>query len=391
MNQLLHLEEPVHHQAEDDDPYRYGWRYVRRTGPDGKETTELVPLSYEDLLYPEEGDFVVDNPLHVIDFEYCHGTLAMVYADQASVVVLGNCRVDWGVEGVRPLGPDILVLFAVRQWLRQGTFRIAVEGGQPMLVLEITSPNTRGHDLYNKPDLYYRAGVQCYVIVDRGPRGEDPVRLTGFYRGPHGWVPQEPDAQGRLDLSPVGVLIGIENNRPWLYDAVTGQRLGDRIELRDARVAAEVKARDETQARVNAEAKMQQEAQARADAEAQARDAEAKMRQEAQARADAEAKARQEAQARADAEAQARNAEAKMRQEAQARTDAEAKARDAEAKIRQETQARADAEAKTRQEAQARADAEGKVRQEAQARADLEQRLRELEDQLRRQQEQTDR
>src|SRR5437870_5412741 len=84
-----------------------------------------------------------------------------------TVVVLGDCRVDWGVLGLRPLGPDVLVLFGVRYWLQRGTFRVAEEGGKPIIALEITSPSTHDHDIFNKPDLYYRAGVQLYVIVDR--------------------------------------------------------------------------------------------------------------------------------------------------------------------------------------------------------------------------------
>ena len=93
-----------------DDPFRYGWRYVRRTQPDGTEIVDQVPLCREDLLYPEEDDFVVQEPAHTQDFIYCQSTLEALYAAQPTVVVLGDCRVDWGVAGVRPLGPDILVL-----------------------------------------------------------------------------------------------------------------------------------------------------------------------------------------------------------------------------------------------------------------------------------------
>jgi hypothetical protein len=40
-----------------NDPYRYGWRYVRRELPEGGETFEQVPLTREDVLYLEVGDF----------------------------------------------------------------------------------------------------------------------------------------------------------------------------------------------------------------------------------------------------------------------------------------------------------------------------------------------
>jgi hypothetical protein len=34
------------------DPFRYGWRYVKRVGPDGQETLDQIPLSLEDVLFP---------------------------------------------------------------------------------------------------------------------------------------------------------------------------------------------------------------------------------------------------------------------------------------------------------------------------------------------------
>ena len=47
-----------------EDPFRLGWRWVRQRGPDGTETFERVPLRPEDLLHPEEDDFLVTNDAH---------------------------------------------------------------------------------------------------------------------------------------------------------------------------------------------------------------------------------------------------------------------------------------------------------------------------------------
>ena len=153
MKQLLRADPVAQDRADGDDPLRYGWRYVRRVQPDGTEVIDQVPLSLEDLLYPEEDDFVVQEPVHTRDFLYCYSTLETFYATQPDVVVLGDCRVDWGGEGVRPLGPDIVVFFDVREWLRRATFQRAEEGGRPALIMEIASPSTRVHDLGAKLDL----------------------------------------------------------------------------------------------------------------------------------------------------------------------------------------------------------------------------------------------
>ena len=49
------------------DPFRYGWRYVKRVGPDGEETLDQIPLSLEDVLFPEMGDFIVRTDAHNSD------------------------------------------------------------------------------------------------------------------------------------------------------------------------------------------------------------------------------------------------------------------------------------------------------------------------------------
>lgn len=315
MNRQLRDDTPPPLPAEEEDPFRYGWRYVRREQPDGKVVFDQVPLSWEDVLYPEEEDFVVQKPPHLRDFFYCHGALETFYADRPDVVVLGDCRVDWGVAGVRPLGPDILVLFDVREWRQAGTFRIAEEGGRPILVLEIASPSTWEHDLYSKPDLYYRAGVQRYAIVDRGPKGEDPPRLLGYQRGAQGWVDLPLDGQGRLDLAPVPLLLGLDGDRPRLYDAGSGEMLPDRTELTQALAASEQRLRQEEQARAKAERKAQKEARALA-----------KLAKKVQ----------EDAEARAEAEKAARQARKEARKEAKARAALEQRLRELEEQLRRE-------------------------------------------------------
>jgi hypothetical protein len=177
------------------------------------------------------------------------------------------------------------VLFEVSRWLRQATFHLVDEGGTPVLVVEIASPGTRDNDLGIKRAFYYQAGVQKYIIVDRGPEGEEPVQLLGYQRGPSAWLPLPSDAQGRLDLAPVGLSIGIEDGRPWFYDAVTGVREPDRPEWRQTLAEARERAQD---AEVRA-----QDAEVRAqDAEVRAQDAEVRAQAEVQARIALEARVR---------------------------------------------------------------------------------------------------
>jgi len=216
---------------------------------------------------------------HDRDLDYSGDVLKACSSRDRSVVVLRDGRVDWGIPGVPALVPDITVLFGVLRWFKLLTFHIQEEGGWPILAMAITSPSTYENDFGRKKDLYYQAGVQRYLIIDRRPRGNDPVSLDGLDHGPTVWIPMIPDAQGRLNLAPVPYLIGIENDQPWFYNPTTGERLLDSTEVRDRLVVAQQHARDAEAKTRDAEAKTRDEAQSRAVLEKRLRELEEQLQQ----------------------------------------------------------------------------------------------------------------
>jgi colicin import membrane protein len=268
------------------DPFRYGWRYVRRVLPDGTKTLDQVPLTLEDVLHPQVGDFHVLTDEHNDDCAYLKYALRKQLAGKA--MVLSDHRIAWDRPGVEPHGPDIAVIFGLRQRKRPGpTFYVATEGARPKLIIEVTSQGTRRNDVVIKVDEYYRAGVLLYVIVDvRHRRGKRiGVELIGYRRGPTGYEKMPLDERGWLWLEELGVWIGIEGTRVVCYDR-RGRKILDYAELADAR-EAEAKARKaaEEQAKVA-------EAQAKA-AERRAKNAEARAKKEAEAREALEAQNRE--------------------------------------------------------------------------------------------------
>lgn len=302
-----------------EDPWYYGWRYVERPGLDGQSELVRVPLTEEDVLHPQEDDFIVQNDDHTHDCHYLKTILDAHVADRSSVHVFYDHRMDWGVEGIEPHGPDFAVIEGFPEdWDGQrGTFRLTEFGAHTLLVIEVTSPTTRRGDLNAKVTEYYEAGIPYYAIIDRQFQGGEQPRLFAYRAGEREYELVEPDAEGWLALEPIGLWIRFEEGRLACRDA-EGRR------MRDYQGVVEEL----------------QQAKAWAEAERARADAEARTRQEAQARADAEARTRQAAQARADAAQQRADLESQMRQQYQTQAEAERARADAEAQARQQLEER---------------------------------------------------
>lgn len=213
----------------DGDPYRYGWRYVKRIGPNGEMDFDRVPLTLEDVLHPEVGDFIVNSSAHDRDRVYLKNGFQARVARRRGAVVLSDCRVAWDKPGLKPHGPDVAVIFGVRRPKRDwSTFDVRREGVRPVLTVEITSPDTRRNDTVTKVEHYHRAEVPLYVIVDaRERRGRRTLRLLGYRWMPARYEELPLDEQGRLLLEPLGLLLGVKGDRVVLYDAATGAEVGD--------------------------------------------------------------------------------------------------------------------------------------------------------------------
>ena len=165
----------------DSDPYRYGWRLVRVTRPDGTEFFDQVPLALEDVLFPEMGDFSMQSTAHNRDVHYADDVFESRLAGETSMAVVADCRVDWNLPGVRPLCPDVAVFFNVKQCAWR-SIDVAADGLRPALVIEVTSPDTRGNDVEIKFDFYHRARVPLYVIADaiQDDDHDRRLRLIGY-------------------------------------------------------------------------------------------------------------------------------------------------------------------------------------------------------------------
>jgi Uma2 family endonuclease len=247
-----------------DDPWRYGWRYVRRPLPLDSEHYERVPLTLQDVLHPELGDCVVHSDRHETDRMYLTQVLRAHLEPSQRAVVLSDVRIVWDLPDLRPHSPDLMVIPGLTRRENWSNFVVADEGGRPALIIELTSPDTRRNDLYDKVAHYEQARVSQYVIIDDDGRGAHRrLRLLGYLLVGGIYQAQSLDEQQRLWLEVAGLWIGLRDDHVVCYD-LDGNAIGDYLNVMRAAEAAQARA---------------VEAQARA-AEAQARATEAQARAE---------------------------------------------------------------------------------------------------------------
>ncbi len=155
-------------------------------GRTGKSVWSSVPLRQEDLLYPEEEDFIVNNPVHDDICTYLRNALFEAWAAGPGAVVLHDCRVDWGVPASNRSAPTFpSSRTPCAPWDRSDVnVRGGRPGARPLLAVEVTSPTTRNVDLDDKVDLYFAWASRSMPSWIRGewPGGGLEIRLLGYRR-----------------------------------------------------------------------------------------------------------------------------------------------------------------------------------------------------------------
>ena len=271
------------HDAQDPpaalDPFRIGYRYVPAVGPDGRERQVMVPLTEEDFLHPQEEDRFMITDAHLTAMIYLRHAIRAANARRADVKVFADHRVDFQIDGLEPLGPDVIAFdnFQTPWNPLLGTVPVDDLGAQPMAVIEVTSPATRAADLTAKPKLYHAAGVPYYVVVDvAGP--PEAERILAYRRGVSDYKPLPRDPQLGYFVPRVGVWLRWEDGL-----VVAANEAGDDIagpdgmaaELAAAEIRAERAERAESFGRWRVEAAEQASEAARQQAEAEKLRAEA--------------------------------------------------------------------------------------------------------------------
>ncbi|HEX3557343.1 MAG TPA: Uma2 family endonuclease [Thermoanaerobaculia bacterium] len=262
----------------DADLFRYGWRprYVHLPG--GKVEEQRIPLTAADLLDPQIGDVILtQGGPHATLATDLHDLLKRYFRRDGSVLVTFDRKMLWGIPGLQEPSPDVAVIRGVRnkhRAARSTSFDVSKEGVRPCLVLEVVSPQyeeVRNNDYVDKKQIYERAGIPEYVILEPTLTSEDHVLLTGYRLGSAGrYQPVEPNAEGHLLSETTGLLFGEdEDGSVLVVEARTGARLRKPTQIEEDEEAAQKRAIRESRRAAREAARADREAEARRAAEAE--------------------------------------------------------------------------------------------------------------------------
>jgi len=256
-----------------EDPFYLGHRFVTRVLPDGTEITEQVPLTPYDVLHPKEGYFIVTRDPHDNDRIYLKIVARNLLKHDPTAVVLSDYGLDLNLPDIEPVCPDLMIILGLRERKRPGgIYYIADEGVIPVLVGEITSPETRSNDLGIKVDYYYQAGIPWYIIVDhKDLEKKGLIKLLGYRHEPGGYAEMTPNEKGWLWIEPVKHWLGVEGKEVRFFDPL-GKPIGDYLAIARSLEEADAKVMEATRATEEAEAR-RKEAEARAATESKLRQA----------------------------------------------------------------------------------------------------------------------
>jgi colicin import membrane protein len=257
---------------DDADPFRYGWRPKYLHLPGGKIEEQRIPLTAADLLDPQVGDVILEGVPHAKISSFLYVLLFVHYEKEADVLVTHDVKMVWGIPGLAGPAPDAAMIRGIRNKEEsRDVFDVLQEGARPCLVIEVVSPKyeeVRRNDYVDKKEIYERAGIPEYLIVEPYQVPGFPIRQwTGYRLSTDGRYREiEPDGEGRLLSKTTGLLFGVaEDGGFQVTDARTGERLLNQSQLSAAREDAEERAIREA-GRATREAE-------RADREAEARKA----------------------------------------------------------------------------------------------------------------------
>lgn len=251
---------PIPRKVSSDDLAERGWRYELVTLADGTTDYEMVPLTEDEFLHPQEGYHLPNTTFHDRIIAEARDMLTRRYRNCPDVGVFSDLLIEWDNPDMKDHCPDVCVAFGVtNKQQNRGKFIVANEGVRPAFVLEVVSPRYRKADRETKVLHYARTRVQEYVIVDRRRyRTMMLDEVLGYRLVTGAYQPITPDDDGRVFCETVGLWISLQEGHLVMQDGTTGERLLTSDELESLAEQERQRAEQERQRAEQMAAELQQ-------------------------------------------------------------------------------------------------------------------------------------
>lgn len=226
------------------DPFVYGRRHIVRYDKTGQPSYTYVPLQPEDLLNPQEGDEFAHGPRHDALVRHVRRLFRHVHRYRPDTLVLSNVKIRWPQPDLSQPAPDLVVVPGVANPDEPRlVFDIEKEGAAPHFVLEVISPLFAAIDRMEKSDLYAKAGVAEYFILDAA-EVDGRHSIVGYRLYDGGYVTIAPGEHGRLWSETNRLWLGVERSETCLFliDGRTGERIEPAADEEASSAAAQAEA-----------------------------------------------------------------------------------------------------------------------------------------------------
>lgn len=179
-----------------------GRRQIVTYNTTGQPSYAVRDLTPYDFLNPQPGDEFFHGGRHDAVVTYLVRCLRHLYRYNPFVAILSGAKLVWDDPALPQPMPDVAVVADLPDPQRfRSTLDVASEGVHPRCILEVTSPHLATVDLVDKHDLYARARVQEYIIIQPvalSPSQPATLSVTGFRLDQDVYQPIFPDNQGRI-------------------------------------------------------------------------------------------------------------------------------------------------------------------------------------------------
>jgi Uma2 family endonuclease len=232
------------HAGSQPDPFVYGRRQTVRYDKTGQPSYTYLPLLPENFLNPQEGDEFAHGPRHDALVAHTRRLFRHVHRYRPETLVLSNVQIRWPQPDLAQPAPDLAVIPNVANPDEPRLlFDVAREATAPHFVLEVTSPLFASIDRMEKSDLYARAGVVEYFILE-ADEGGGRHSIVGYRLQDGGYATITPDDQGRSWSEINRLWLGVERSETVLFlvDGRTGERIEPPAEDEISSVAAQAEA-----------------------------------------------------------------------------------------------------------------------------------------------------